>query len=307
MPQVTPNYIDEKIAQFKFSPNLQRSGFDSSFYDHLYSLRKFEFMSEKMKNVSNKSFNLNDYLGLEQFAMEESSLIEQNEPLEINWDLLSDAREKFKKRLKDSLGSERNSDTLKPLILFTVDSFENALMYDMMHPEATNNAWHHTDSIIQKGILFIATDDKDMIREYYPKALDKNVNNNNIGVVATVKDEKKFSGFLVDSRFNAQNDVYLYLKEFANGHRNAKSKEAIIKHLISKGLNITVDYLSYNILLPLKRAAIIGTKGSGSYFISTSEDLQTSLDFHKKKYHAIGQTISLMSARANNLGFTLKE
>lgn len=306
MPTITEKYIDNQISKFDYSQSLQKKNFDGTFYEHLYALKKFEFISGSVKEENRNQFGLNDYLGLEQFVMEKSILIEQEQPNEIDWELLSDARERFKEKLRSKLGNEKNSETLKPLILFTTDSFENSLMYSMMHPNAKNNSWVYTDEIIKKGILFMATDDKDMIKDYYPKALENNIENNNIGVLATVKDEKKFSGFFIDDRLRTQSKVYLYLREVANGHYNAKSKDSIRLDLKERGINITTTYLNYNILLPLKRAAIVGATSRGFYFINSEEDLQMSYDFHHKKYDAIGQTMALIEARAKYLGYNLK-
>jgi hypothetical protein len=111
---------------------------------------------------------------------------------------------------------------------------------------------------------------------------------------------------ILDNRLSTQALVFEYLKSHALGVHQAKSKDKIREFLNSNKRNISNQYLLNWILLPLKRAGLVGSSNSGYYFISSEEDFKSSYRFHFTKMEAIQRTIDILGKRAEEQGFNLK-
>lgn len=306
MSKVTSDSINKKVSEFSLADKARIGDYGSSFYDHLSGMLKFDLIESNVHKIKDK-FTETEYYGLVQYIFEHTSSIEKSETSKIDWNVLGDAREVMKKKIKSLLGKEGDSETLKPMISFTVDSFENSLMYYMMHPESSNNPWDATDHILKSGYLFLASDKKDLLDSYSPK-IYKDAEEDyrgNIGIVAKVKNEKAFSGFVIDNRLSSQTLVYEYLKSFAKGFSHAKSMEKIIEYLTSVGKLKTRNGLYYSIILPLKRAGLVGSSSTGFFYIEDENDLRRCFEFHKTKYDGLKRTMDIYEARANKMGFNL--
>lgn len=279
--------------------------YKNKFYDHLYDMMKFDFVDNQNKQIEAETFTLNKYQGLEQFIFENSTVVEKDDPKDIDWDLLDDARDLVKKKVKKLLGHEKNSETLKPLLDFTVDSFQNYLMYLVMHPDSNNNPWDDTKSIFETGYLFMAADDSDFIKEYNVKILNDTYSGN-LSVVAKAKKEKKFYGFTVDNRLTTAALVQQYLFIHAKGHSNAKKKSDIINSLSRDGRTIKTSRLYTHIIKPMKRAGIIGSSTKGYFYINNQRDLQAAYNYHRGIIKGIKATTDIYEARAKRNNWTLR-
>lgn len=289
------------------SPSM-KSDYADPFYSHLYNLLQFDILSGHHSLKDTTKFGWIEYECLEQFIFDNTILVEKSAPLEVDWNLLDDARDILKQKIQQLLGNEGKSDFLKPIVRFTLDSYSNLLMYQMLHPNSCLNPWKPIDEILKKGYIFIASDNKDLLKEYHPKINEKTEKDypNNLEFVAKKQNEKKFKGFVVDNRLSKQHLVYDYLNDYAGGFSAAKSIKQILKYFEGIGKKITDAELKAAILLPLKRAGIIGSSTKGYYFIKTPSDLETSYDFHNNKMESLQKTLAIYKTKAKEMGFELK-
>ena len=303
---MTIDSIRKSLSDIRLAERSAKEDYYSSFHAHLYSMLQFSLLSET-KRPKSDVFNANRYHGLEQFILEHPQVIETGKANVIDEDMLDDARNVFKKYIKGLLGNEGNSDYLKPVINFTADAYENYLMYDMMYRESKHNPWTYTNKILHNGYIYLVSDSKDLIEEFKPKIIgETKESSNNIGFITKTSKEKEFRGLILDDRLSTQEIVYSYLKSHATGFNKAKSKDKIITFLQSNKRNITPQHLVNWILLPLKRAGLIGSGSSGYYFIESEADFKNSYQFHKSKIDAMQRTMNILNKRAEEKGFQIQ-
>lgn len=254
-------------------------------------------------------FTFDEYTGLEHTILETSEELEGGNAGEIDWDLLGDVREILKAKVRSLLGKEGKSETMKPLLDFTLNSYENLLMYRMLHGESFNNPWVYTNQVMSNGYLFLVSDDRDQIDDY-DKSIFKNAKDEfkgNIGIVTRADKEKSFKGFIIDNRLDVQSNVLNLLKVHASGFGNAISSERIAALMKEAGDPISKGHLQQKVLLPLKRTGLVGSSSTGFFYITSPQDIQRAYDFHKSKYYGIRATMDVYEARAKKLGIDLDQ
>ena len=57
----------------------------------------------------------------------------------IDWNTIDLAKDILRDRISKMLGRESKSNTLKPIIDFTVNTYENSLIYKNLHPRSLSN------------------------------------------------------------------------------------------------------------------------------------------------------------------------
>lgn len=303
---ITTDILNKEVSSFVLSDKARMSDYGRPFYDHLSSILKYDLIEPHKRSIK-KHFTERNYHGLVQYIFEHTTSVEKSEPAEIDWNLLGDAREILKKKIKSLLGTEGNSDLLKPIISFTVDSYENQLMYNMMHRGTYNNPWDATKEILKSGYLFLASDDRDLLDSLNPKIVKSSDNayRGNLGIVTKTKNEKVFSGFLIDNRISNQTFIFEYLKSSARGFSHAKSLDKIEIKLQEENRALPRAAITNNILYPLKRAGLIGSSSTGFFYIDNENDLRICYEFHLSKYNGLKRTMDIYEARAHKMGFEL--
>lgn len=308
MSQTLTDRYKENFSGLTLTNRSRKMDYGTSFFHHLDDLKQFEFMATGTLtgNESSKKFDMADYLGLEQFIFDNTKVIEYNKAHEIDWDEIDNSKDVLANTIKKLLGKEKSSDTLKPMVNFTLDSFENYAMYNFMHPCSLHNPWVSTHNMLLNGYLYLISNETDLIKEYKPKLYkDKKEPTKNIGIITKAKNEKQFKGVVLDDRFIEQNIVLSYLKKAALGFSSAKPKAKIMQYLKNEDVNITEGFLSTSVLLPLKRIGLIGSSSTGFYFINSEFDLKQAYQFHKSKALAIQKTMNIYASRAKKLGFNI--
>ncbi len=302
---MTIDSIRNTLSDIRLAERSVKDDYYGRFHSHLYSMFQFSLLSEIARPKSS-AFDSYRYHGLEQYILDHTTLIEKEEPANIDANLLDDARDVLKKHIKKLLGKEGDSDTLKPIINFTADAYENLLMYDMMHNDSQHNPWKATYDILTKGYIYLVSDSRDLMEEFKPKIIGETKEiSDNIGFITKINKEKEFKGLILDNRLSTQSMVYLYLKSHAVGLHKAKSKDKIREYLSNNKRIINNQYLLNWILLPLKRAGLIGSCNSGYYFINSEEDFKNSYQFQKSKIDAMQRTLDILNKRAEEKGFQI--
>ncbi len=283
----------------------KKSVYKNSFFNHLDDLKQFDFLSDADRKREDESFGMADYMGLGQFIIENTTLVETTDPAEIDWDAIDNLKDKLQQTIFRLLGPEKYSDTLKPIVDFTIESFENYAKYSYMHPDSIHNPWLSTHEMLLQGYIYLISDQEALKSEFKFESNGHNDKKENIGLITRGKKEDKFRGVVLDNRFRDQNIVLEYLKDFASGYQHARSKAEIKKFLDEKSVEISSGILNTKILLPLKRAGLIGSSSKGFYYIITHSDLKQSYDFHKSKYIAIKKTLDMYAKRASVMNIML--
>ncbi len=302
---MTIDNIRNTLSGIRLAERSVKDDYYGRFHTHLYSMFQFSLLSETARPKSNV-FDADRYHGLEQYILDHTTIIEKEPPAYIDANLLDDARDVLKKHIKKMLGNEGNSDTLKPIINFTADAYENLLMYDMMHHNSQHNPWNATYDILSRGYIYLVSDSRDLMKEFKPKIIGETKEiSENIGFITKIHKEKEFKGLILDNRLSTQSIVYSYLKSHGLGLSKAKSKDKIKDFLASNNRNISNQYLLNWILLPLKRAGLIGSCNSGYYFINSEDDFRNSYHFQKSKVDAMQRTLDILQKRAEEKGFEI--
>lgn len=297
-----------KQGIFRLSEKNSQQAYSDLIYDHLTDLVKFKLLGAEDYN-NNINLNQKIYLGLEQYVFEHTENIEKSHPKEINWDIIDDEKDLLKKTIKKTLRHEATSEHLKPIIDFTVNSYENWLIYNQLHPESSANPWIPTNSIfVGNGYLFLISGEEDIISSYNKDIYSKSdENSSKLCIIATGKPNstRNFSGFQIDNRNNLQKIVFNYLKSQKTGANRTLSINKIAFHLNEKGYIYTYNYIKNKVLLPLKRAGLIGVISSGYFVISNENDLISTYKYHKEKLYGIQKTIDIYEEKAQQMGFDL--
>lgn len=287
--------------------HLRKSDFKESFYVHLDRLVGFGLETasntSEVVNLSSKT-----YLGLEQNALESSFLIEKSPIGEINWRGVDNLKDRFHEALRRILGVEYRSQFLKPMIDFSVDRFEHAVIYEYAYPDSPHNPWRTAAQIFRKGILLLATDDRNLILEYDPKAFNNLVEAEftPMGVVGNNNNDKnRCTSMIVDKRHSLQSIVFDYLKSNAQSRSFAKPVRSLVTYLMERGYAISEQMLRTRVLLPLKREGIVGSNSNGYFFLSSEDDLRVAYEHSKAAIEGMQRTLKLYRKRAETLGYNL--
>lgn len=299
-----------KIEKLLLAPTLNKTGYADLFYDHLTAMFKFRMMSA---SNNRKPLNLNEkaYLGLEQYVLESTEVVEKQKPNDdIDWDRIDVCKDMLTTKIRKMLGDEAKCEIVKPIIDFTVNTYENSLIYQNLHAESLYNPWIPTDEILfQKGYLFLVSDKKDLVENYKKKIeqpVDKGATElSPLFIIATNQKAKTFSGFQIDTRNKIQGIVYDYLKREAKTLSSAKQSTQIKNFLESQGFSYGNQYLKATALLPLKRTGLIGSTTAGYFCIDKETDLRASYLHHKNKISGIQKTLEMHELKARAMNFSL--
>ena len=299
--------LSYKINNISLSNHLQKEGYADLFYSHLTKMMRFP-LSSGDQDISTMSLREKSYLGLEQFVLENTAIIESNTPKDnIDWDSIDNLKDELKTQINKSLGKEANSDTLKPIVKFMSNLYENFMIYDNMHHKSELNPWISTNQILlDNGYLILISDNTDLVKDYNKKILDKiTEDSSELFVIAASKKEKSFSGFPVDRRNMSQGLVYNYLRREAIGSARAKNIKDILNYLASEHHKYSALDVKNKILLPLKREALISSNTLDCFYIESKEDFIATYRHHQEKLNGIKKTLKMYEIQANKRGIEL--
>jgi hypothetical protein len=277
------------------SKNNNKGFYEVGYYEHVDGLFAFllaEQNENKVKNIIKTKIQISErfYNGLSQMAIENADLIEKTVAQEINWYDIKENAENYRSTIKKQLGHEGSSDFLKPFVEHSADLYEEWLIYDAMYPNSYSNPFTPVKNLLTDGYTLFASSDLDVLSEY-EKTLKVYKDSEFAGNIALVSKtaRKSFSGLITDNRYDLQFLVFEFLKNYACGKENAvKFNELAV------GLNLTptqAKTLKNVVLLPLKRNLTIGVCSRGYYFITKSEEILESLNYHFQKLEGIENTL----------------
>jgi hypothetical protein len=278
----------DKIARsinslFSFGKAGKETGADY-FYEHLAGLLKYYLATAENDEGSRLKLTEKTYSELEEFALENSGLFEYEENSETDWDLIDDAKDIFKSRLVRAFRGETDSDDFSPFVRSVSDSYENWLVYDLMHPGSVFNPWNSLLNLLKTGCLYLISDNRELLTGYVGDIYEKAGRDCRGNIAFIWGKGKKFSGFLSDSRHNSQIAAYQFLKQRASGYRHAKRSETIGRFLSeSGGRHIGKRELRSAVLCPLKYTGLAGSCPKGFFRIAAPEDLRCALKFHSSE------------------------
>jgi hypothetical protein len=303
---ISTDAIFKQIDAFHLANKSLRTDYSSLLYDHLTDMNKFRLLSDDYKDEKNYTFSNRIYAGLEQYIFEHTDIIEKSKPTnEIDWDLIDDAKDIFKTKIGKILKNEAQSEYLKPMVDFTIDAYENWLMYEQLHPQSAANPWVATNGIsLSKGYLFLMSDNEDIVNSYnkkiYTNGKQEDTDTSKFCIITNNGQRKSFAGFPIDNRNRIQGVVFNLLKQKANGSQLALNTKQILEYLRKQKEYeyVTEPNLRLNTLLPLKRSGLIGVSHNGYFYINTTSDLRDSYNYHKTKLDAIQKTLDMYKKRA---------
>jgi hypothetical protein len=292
------------IGKLFLSDHLIQKQYDDLFYQHLTALMKFRMLNPEYKGQDNFKINEKNYLGLEQYIFDHTNIVENESGGQIDWNLIDEAKDILRGKIKTLLKQEGNSEYLKPIVNFTVDSYENWIMYKQLHPNSISNPWIPTTGILQNGYIYLASDKRDLIDTYNKKVYSnaEDETRGNLGIIAKSSKEREFSGFLVDNRQSVQMLVFEFLKREASGMHNAKGTRKISEFLVKQKIRMSEQAIRTRITIPLKRAGLIGSSTTGFFFINSVDDLIQAYKHHKGKMRAIQKTLDLYKEKGRQWG-----
>jgi len=292
------------INRLEIKVKADKGLYNQRLYEHLFGLLKFHLLPGG--NSSNfKKFDLTQYYGLVQFALENSALVEKETQHEIDWKFINDAKDIIRNKFRTLLGRWFVKDTrFGPMLDFTIDTMGYDLVYKMMHPETDANPWYGCEKIFEDGYLFLGTDDEDQ-QKTYRKDMFVNVEDayrHNLGFIAFSKTEKNeaksFSGFVVDNRLSLQQQVLTYIKEHAHGVTHSKKKSQILSYFNDRNAD---TFRLPVIFQNLKKLGMMGSTNQGFFFMESAADYQASYDFHKVLINGHKATVrALVDAASSN-------
>jgi hypothetical protein len=294
------------VSEIPASDSLNRSLYSPGFYEHLDLLMKPRLV--KGDQTDGFAITSQAYMGLKQSAIENSALIEDAAGDEVNWDFVDAARDILNRKIKENLGKEGNSEVLQPLLKFTLDGYEDYLIYDSIHRGSISNPWRPFKDIVHRGILLLGLDSEDVESEFQPTWFSKTTEEKGkrkFAVLAGSSKKKGFGGFEVDQRHGAQALIFHYLKK--NSDRNSpKSKKEMQVFLSEKGYAYTQEEIITRITIPLKREGLIGSNTNGFFFVGDQADLEASVDHHLSNLLGIKRTLDVYRRKAQANGWDTK-
>lgn len=301
--------LKTEVQKLQLSFRSNQADYKDLFYDHITEMMKFLLLNQSIQHPKIR-LNETNYKAIELYILENSSVIESDKPNEIDWEAVDNGKELLREQIQRKLRFEGKSEYLKPIINFTVDAFENSLIYNQLHPTSRANPWNATNHILSNGYLFIASDKKEVMQEYKKDILKtaSEDSQNNIGIVTkTNKPTKKLSGFILDNRHNIQTIIFDFLRKDAVGVDNSIGMKDIVEHLRNQNIVKSEQTVRDNALIPLKRAGLIGSYSKGFFYINSIDDLKYTFKSHMEKKEAIERTLDLYIQKGYKMGVDLKK
>ena len=303
-----PSSYDEVRKDVKsmhlFDGTSLTGSYNPLFYQHLMLLFKPKLIG--LNNVDDLVLNLKSYFSLEQYTMDNSSIVESAESQDVDWDYIDVAKDIFKKQLIEVNKKEGRSEWIKPLLSFSIDLFENYYIYKQLYPDSVNNPWEPAHQILCNGFMIFISDDREVL-DQYNKGIFSSSNDRekftSLGVVAKSSKNNSAHGFMVDKRHSTQSVVFDYLKRNAPGSNSAKSIKVIMDFLHEQKRSFNYEGLKNSILLPLKRAGLVGSSSNGFYYLLTKDDFIETYQSHLDKLNGIERTIKMYEERYRILGY----
>lgn len=299
--------LKKEITKVKLSQTNRQFEYGNPFYNHLNNLFGLRLNFTASKTVNYEHFDKKVYDNLKQFTFENSSLWEKSKPKEIDWDLVDDAKDVLEEQIKKMLKHEAKSDFLKPIVEYTISSYEDWLIYESAHPNTKINPCQDLKNIFEKGYLYFSSDDEKHLKEYKKDFFKKKneVNKGNLGLI-TKSTRKGLFGLVIDHRHSTQSIIYAHLKDKAQGHNCAKTTPMLCNFLAdTHQIEFTENKLKNNVLIPLKRQGLIGSNSNGYFFINSVEDLRKTHEYHVKKWHNLEETLFRFESKAEKQGLIL--
>ncbi len=285
--------------------NTTKNLYKSFFYEHLNSIVALGLIIIKDTGTFEIE-NLDErvYHSFEQYVLENSAIIENEIPENVDDDFVYDTRKILKNRLKTSLSPFSDKADVLPFIKDTANGFENWLTYKLMHPNTKLNPWEGIMKIVfNNGCVINVSDEKDFVKSYYGEIYEKVDDDEKDNIVVMAKGTGKVNATLVDNRYSIQTYVLDYLKKNASGVQNLKTKSNILNHIASNyGKDLKSYVLDKNVLLPLKREGLIGSNTNGMFYIENVSDLDASYQHHLTKLKGIIYTMDRQKNRAIDMG-----
>ena len=291
--------ISKDVSDMHIFDNKVSGHYNGLFYDHLTLLIKPKLLSD-LNDVDTLVLNSKSYLGLEQYTLENSSVVESNEPFEIDWDFVEEAKEIFRSKVVASLKKEGRSEYFNPLIKFSSDLFENYHIYDQLYPMSTFNPWYPAYKILENGFMVMLSDNRDVLDSYNKGVYKTGIDDEDIsklGLLAKSAKNNTVRGFMVDKRYSTQSLVFDFLRREAAGSSFAKSIREISEFVQIQGRLQTYENIKNKVLLPLKRAGLVGSSSNGFYYLVSKQDFIDTYTSHRSKIRAIERTLVMYEER----------
>lgn len=292
-PNLNINHIRTEVAEIPFFSRMERYDYDELFDTHLSIFLSFLLAYQKDTHRNDFYFSYNNYIGLEQFIIEEITIFEKNKPIfEPNWNLVEELKDIFRNKLMESFS--KNEDYHRPFLRFILNCFENYWLYQTAHPESFNNPWADVYKLILKGYIFFVTNDEKVIKKY-TNHFRESTNDNIVLLVASPRHGVRYK--TIDDSFHIQFHIYKFLEQNGMGRTNAKSITDILQQL-----KITESSYSKKAVNYLKKNHLIEVNKENQLFIPKEEDILEMEDFQKllKKYHYYQQKAKELSITLEN-------
>lgn len=286
------NHLQAEIASIPFFSKMERSDYNKLFDNHLSIFLSFLLEYQKDTHREDFYFSYNNYVGLEQFIIEEIAIFEKKQPVfEPDWDFVEELKNAFRAKLVDSFNA--NDDFYRPFLKFTINTFENYWLYQTSHPESRNNPWADVYKMIQKGYIFFVTNDEKTIKKYathFKELKNKNI----VLLVASPHHGVKYK--TIDDSFHIQFHIFKFLEKNGVGKTNAKSISDILKNISITESSYITKAINY-----LKKNNLIEINAENSLFIPKDEDILEMKDFQR-----LIKRINFYQQKAKELSITLE-
>lgn len=284
------------------SVSLKNSLYGKPVYNHISNLFSFKYRSNEIK-VGNLILNKNFYSGMSHLAFENSSLVEFEEPSEIDWENVETKTENFIDRISESFKQADASEINELYLNSTRDMVENFYAYEYMHPNSIFNPWLPVVQIYRNGLLLRYEDDPYLVKQL-SSSKKSEIEYRDMSVLKfLVKGKKKNSGSLfVDDRFHFQTILLDFLKKKKATSRKPVSIGTMQSYFEQIGYELKYDYIQINFTTPLKKTGLIGSSSDGFFLITNKEDLIASYCFHYHKDESIAQILKKYESISKKFG-----
>lgn len=290
---------DAMDTGFVLADSAAKTDFDSDVYAHFGALAAVEFSRPGSEAQAGRfELTASKYEALEQSAFEEAPRMEAVPPQPVDWADVDRRVSAFEVELRRSLTESSSEGDSGVFVDFSSKCYENWLTYDRMYPESKgggSNPWVGTKRVMQLGRLLVigeqgALQSARHIRN--DRHRPGSEGSNGSPVMALVRGAKANPAVMpVDNRFTLQAKLLAFLRTNANGHKNKVRLEDIATRLpeavgipLPPGkIENVIRMLQMTLLVPLKRAGVVGSSTKGIFFISSEEDLIQSYCFHRTK------------------------
>jgi hypothetical protein len=275
--------------QQELSTSTSKGIFEPNIYDHCYTL--LEENSEFKESKTNFKFT-QDFYQTSEMDFLENVHKKFNEIKIYDYNYIDEVNEKLKKNLKQLLGNEYSSESLKPFIKFTTDKILKFATLDKSVGNKIINPWRPIKAILDKGLIIYGTDNKIELLDYNKRFKKENFkSHNNIGFIVKGK-PKSYGGLVVDERFNYMISMVKFLDKNTSSHTNPIPLR-ILTEFISEKTQYTWSESDVQISLttPMKKMGLLGSTKDGFFRLNTIEDIQESFCFHLGKSASINRIL----------------